>query len=127
MKLIYIAIILITCLSMSSCATIFTGTKQRVSINSTPPDAKVQIDGIDRGRTPIVLKLKKGLEGQTISLQSDGYETKIIQPEMTFNGVAVLNFFNLLFWGIDFATGAVSKYSPSFYNIELEPKKNEKK
>ncbi len=116
-----------TMLFMTSCATLFTGTKQTVQINSRPSGAKVQVDGIDRGTTPVAVKLKKGNDGQVVTLKADGFETKTFQPETVFNGVAVLNLTNILFWGIDAATGALWKYSPKFYEIELEPKKVENK
>lgn len=114
---------IILAFAFSSCATIFTGTKQNIMINSIPSGAKVQVDGIDRGTTPASVRLKKSSDGQNITLKMEGYETRVFQPETGFNGVAVLNFFNLLFWGIDAATGALWKYSPKYYEIELEPKK----
>lgn len=114
-------------LFMTSCATLFTGTKQTVQINSKPAGAKVQIDGLDRGITPVAVKLKKGNDGQVVTLKAEGFETKTFQPETGFNGVSVLNFFNLLFWGIDAATGSLWKYDPKFYEIELEPKKVDSK
>jgi hypothetical protein len=105
---------------LSSCATLFTGTKQTVQIDSEPPGAKVLVDGIDRGYTPIGVSLKKGSDGQMVTLKYEGYKDKSFQPETTFNGVAALNLINLLFWGIDAATGAVWKYDPKYYKIELE-------
>jgi hypothetical protein len=105
---------------LSSCATLFTGTKQTVQIDSEPPGAKVLVDGIDRGYTPIGVSLKKGSDGQMVTLKYEGYKDKSFQPETTFNGVAVINLLNLLFWGIDAATGAVWKYDPKYYKIELE-------
>ena len=106
---------------LTSCATLFTGTKQTVQINSYPSGAKVQVDGIDRGKTPAVIKLKKGNDGQVVTLKKDEYETRTFQPETTFNTVSVLNFFSLLGWGIDAVSGALWKYDPKFYEIELEP------
>jgi hypothetical protein len=113
--------------TMTSCATIFTGTKQIVQINSKPPGAKVQVDGIDRGKTPVALNLKKGNDGQVIILKAEGYETKTFQPETTFNSISILNFFNILCWGIDAATGALWKYDPKYYEVELEPSKSSNK
>ncbi len=127
MKQILTLSLVATLLFMTSCATLFTGTKQTIQINSKPSGAKVQVDGIDRGTTPTEVKLKKGNDGQVVTLKSDGFETKTLQPETAFNGVAVLNLFNILFWGIDAATGALWKYDPKFYEIELEPKKAENK
>ena len=106
----------------SSCATVFTGTKQTIQINSKPSGAKVQVDGIDRGVTPLALRLKKGNDGQIVTLKAEGYETKTFQPETVFNKVAVFNFLNLLCWGVDAISGAMWKYDPKFYEIELEPK-----
>jgi hypothetical protein len=111
---------------ISSCATLFTGSKQTVQISTLPSGAKVQVNGIDRGTTPTAIKLKKGNEGQVLTLKIDGYETKTFQPETGFNGVSILNLFNILFWGVDAATGALWKYDPKFYEIELIPKKVEK-
>ena len=106
---------------MTSCATLITGTKQTVQINSIPSGAKVQVDGIDRGKTPAAIQLKRGNEGQTVTLKADGYETMHFQPETDFNGVAALNLFNVLFWGIDAASGALWKYDPKYYEIQLDP------
>jgi hypothetical protein len=113
-------ILLALVFTLSSCATIFTGSKQNVQINSIPSGAKVSVDGMERGVTPLSTKLKKGFEGQTITLKMDGYQTKVFQPETTFNAVAVLNMFGLLGWAIDAATGAMMKYSPKSYEITLD-------
>jgi hypothetical protein len=127
MKKGLIILLAATMVLMSSCATLFTGTKQTVQINSEPQGAKVQVDGLDRGETPAAIKLKKGNDGQIVTLKKDGYKTRTFQPQTDFNGVAVLNLFNLLFWGIDAATGSLWKYSPKFYEIELEPETEEEK
>jgi len=108
---------------MSSCATLLTGTKQTVQINSTPQGAKVQVDGIDRGATPTSIKLKRSSDGQTITLNKEGFETKTFQPETSFNSISILNLFNVFFWGIDAATGALWKYDPKVYQIELTAQK----
>ena len=111
-------------LLFTSCATIFTGTSQTVQIESVPSGAKVQVDGLDRGPTPIALKLKKGNDGQTVTLKATGYETKNFQPQTSFNSVSILNLTNILAWGIDAASGALWKYDPKFYSIELDSKKS---
>jgi hypothetical protein len=36
------------------------------------------------------------------------------------NPVSVLNLFNLLFWGVDAASGALWKYDPNFYDVKLD-------
>ena len=120
MKAIILALIVV---SLSGCATIFTGSKQTVTINSEPPDANIQVDGIDRGKTPAIIKLKKGNEGQVITLKLKGYETRTFQPETTLNPVAVLNLLSIVGGGVDCLSGALWKYDPKTYEIILE--KNE--
>ena len=110
-------------LLLSSCATIFTGTTQTVQINSNPPAASIEVDGIKTGVTPMAVPLKKGFTGQTISLKLDGYETKTFQPQTTFNPVAILNIIGLFGFAIDAATGAIMKYDPKVYEFTLEQKK----
>lgn len=122
----FIAVCLSALVLTTSCGTIFTGTKQNVQIRSNPSGAKIEVDGIDRGVTPASLKLKKGFNGQTISLKKEGYEPRIFQPETTFNTVSILNLFGLIGWAIDAATGAMMKYDPKFYDIDLEKIKEEK-
>ncbi len=106
----------------TSCATLFTGTKQTVTIDTKPQKAKIQVNGIKRGETPAAIKLKKSNDGQTVTLIKKGYEKKISRPMTDFQPVSVLNLGNLLFWGIDAATGALWKYSPERYELELKPK-----
>jgi hypothetical protein len=122
-KHLQILMLVIIPLMMSSCSTLFTGTKQTVQISSKPPGAKILVDGIDRGTTPSMVKLKKCADGQTITLKLDGYETKNFQPQTSFNAVSILNLFNVFFWGIDVVSGAVYKYDPKFYDIELDKNK----
>ncbi|MGQ7854012.1 PEGA domain-containing protein [Pedobacter sp. WC2501] len=111
-------------LLLSSCATVFTGTKQTVQINSNPPAATIEVDGVKAGVTPMAIPLKKGFTGQTISLKLDGYETKTFQPQTAFNAVSVVNFLFIPGFIVDIVTGAMMKYDPKVYEFTLEPKKS---
>lgn len=107
---------------MSSCATIFTGSRQTVVIDADVENARVEVAGISYGTTPASVRLKKGFTGETVVVKKEGYETAVIQPPTTFNAVAVLNLFNLLFWAIDAATGAIMKYDSNYVKVRMEPK-----
>ncbi|MFD2285704.1 PEGA domain-containing protein [Pedobacter petrophilus] len=124
MKKVFTVVAVSTTLMFSSCATIFTGTRQNVQINTSPPAADIEVDGIKVGITPMAVSLKKGFTGQTVTLKLDGYETKMFQPTTDFNAVAVLNFIGLIGWGVDAATGAMMKYDPKVYEIQLDKKKS---
>lgn len=116
-----VTLLLICLIFLTSCATLFTGTKQGVMIKTEPPGATVEVDGVEMGKTPVSVRLKKGNEGQTVSLKLEGYQTKTFVPFTTFNPVAILNLLSLLGWGIDLASGALWKYDPVIYEFTLDP------
>lgn len=124
MKKVFTVVAVSATLMFSSCATVFTGTRQNVQINTSPPAADIEVDGLKVGVTPMAVSLKKGFTGQTVSLKLEGYETKMFQPTTDFNAVAVLNFIGLIGWGVDAATGAMMKYNPKVYEIQLDKKKS---
>lgn len=121
MKAVFVLILAAVLLFTSSCGTIFTGTKQNVLIKSNPSGAKIQVDGVDRGTTPSNVQLKKAFKGQVITLTKDGYERYEFAPETTFNPVSILNLLGMVGWAIDAATGAMMKYDPTFYEVDLKP------
>lgn len=123
MKLKNFLFAMCTTLVMSSCATIFTGSKTNVSFTSVPSGATIMVDGIDRGTTPAVVKLKRG-SGQVITLRKDGYRDRTFEPEQTFQAISIFNLTNLLGWGVDAISGSIKKYDPKFYEIKLEESKN---
>ena len=110
---------------LSSCATMFTGTTQKVTITSNPPAADVIINGVTRGVTPLELSIKKEIKGQPIELKKGGYESKTFMPTTTFNSTAILNIFTgLVGFAVDYATGSLMKYDPTTYDLTLEKVKN---
>lgn len=112
-----------TMLFMTSCATLFTGTKDRISFNTEPPGATIYIDGVEQCKTPCSLKVTRSINDTDVEFKLDGYETRLITLSKEFNVVSVLNLGNLLGWGIDFLSGAVMKYDKKSYDITLDSKK----
>jgi len=112
---------ILSTISLCGCATILTGTKSKVRVDTKPPGALIQVDGLDKGQTPADISLKRGSSGQTITLSKKGYQTRSFEAETEFNPVSILNLFGLLAWGIDAASGALWVYKPTFYSINLEP------
>ena len=106
-------------LMMTSCATIFTGTKDRITFNSTPAGATINKDGVEQCKTPCTLPVKRSLGDTEIEYKLDGYETRLITLDKEFNVVSVINLGNLLGWGIDALSGAVMKYDKKVYDITL--------
>jgi hypothetical protein len=115
-----LAVIAAASFFLTGCASIFTGTTQTVQVNSTPSGANVSVSGLDRGQTPLPVVLKKGSNGETVTLSLPGYQQKTFQPQTVFNPVSILNLWGILGWGIDAATGALWKYDPTLYNVQLQ-------
>lgn len=122
-KIITISAAVILSISLTSCATIFTGTSDRITFNSTPEGAKVLEKGIEKCTTPCTYKFSRSLSEKTVEIKKDGYQNKVIELDTKFNSVSILNLFNVFYWAIDAATGSIKKYDTKVYNVELEPKK----
>jgi hypothetical protein len=119
----FFALCAVSMLSLQSCATIFTGTRDTIHFESQPSGAKVRIDGLDMGRTPLDLSVKRSINDKVVNMSLDGYETRNFGLSQEFNAVSILNLFGLLGWAVDAATGSLMKYDMKAYTIELDPKK----
>ena len=107
----------------SGCASIFTGTSDPITFESQPDGAKVQINGMRVGRTPVTALVKRSLSAPQVKISLDGYEPQNIMIQNSFNSIAILDIF---FWPgfiIDAATGSIMKYSILNYHVRLDPKK----
>ncbi|MEW4925490.1 PEGA domain-containing protein [Algibacter sp. 2305UL17-15] len=98
---------------LSSCATIISGSRQTVEITSEPSSAKVYINEIDIGKTPVEKKLKRNQEYQLI-LKLDGYKPYETKLEKKFNAWYIGNVLigGLIGLIIDPITGAMFKLNP---------------
>ncbi|GAB3027740.1 PEGA domain-containing protein [Niabella terrae] len=130
-----LVIIAVAVLLTQSCATIFTGSRQKFTIESTPSEAKITITDIDQkevftGVTPATVKLKKGAgffykNEYLVKLSTDGYEDKIVPIKFGING---WYFGNIIVGGalgmviVDPATGAMWQSRKSEIIEELKKK-----
>lgn len=121
MKIIFKIIVLSSALFLTSCATIISGSRQKVEITSEPASAKVYINEIEVGNTPVQQNLKRNQEYNLI-LKLDGYETYETKLERKFNAWYIGNiaFGGLIGIIIDPITGAMHKLKPE--EIDGNPK-----
>lgn len=122
MKKILTILLTTTMLFMTSCATLFTGTKDRITFNSNPSGAIIYIDGVEQCKTPCTMNVKRNISETDVEFKLDGYETRLITLSQEFNVVSVINLGNLFGWGIDVLSGAVMKYDRKSYDITLDNK-----
>lgn len=121
MKIIFKSIVLLSVFMLSSCATIISGSRQNVEIASEPSSAKVYINEIEVGNTPIQQNLKRNQEYNVV-LKLDGFETYETKLEKNFNAWYIGNivFGGLIGIIIDPITGAIFKLKPE--DISGNPK-----
>ncbi len=116
--------VLVSSFLMTSCATIFTGSKDTIRFNSNPTGAKVYIDGLEVCTTPCSVKVKRSLSDKMAEIKLNGYQTRIITLDKKFNVVSILNLGGILGWAIDAATGSIMKYDRKGYDLTLEKDKS---
>jgi len=123
MKTISTISLVVAMFLMTGCATLFTGTKDRITFNSNPSGATIYIDGVEQCKTPCTMNVKRSIADTDVEYKLDGYETRLITLSKEFNIVSVINLGNLFGWGIDAFTGSVMKYDRKTYDITLDDKK----
>ena len=121
-KILVFALMCISICLFSSCASILSGTKQTVDVNTQPTGARVFVNGEDQHVvTPATINVprKKAI---TYSFQKQGYESGTVTEYGSFNPVVVGN---IILGGIpgflvDLGTGAWYKYDNTnvFYEFK---------
>jgi hypothetical protein len=121
---------------LASCATILSGTRQPISINSYPSGAKVTINGQDNGLiTPCVVNIKRKIKPSAHNnrneyhylIEKEGYATtefldyRKVNRKMYWN--CVVYPFAIFSFPIDYISGAAYRYNDNL-NITLTPVQN---
>ncbi len=126
MKYYQLSLIIVAAMFMNSCATILTGTTQRVTIDSTPQGADIIIDGRMMGTTPAKVRLDRDLnafidDAKDIRLELDGYYPEGYYIGTDIEPVVILNVFCPVGFALDAVTGAIMRYDSDYYNFKMEP------
>ncbi len=129
MKKLAFSIAVILSLSLSSCCTLFTSSRQNITFVGQE-GTKIYDNGMkiatigESGETSV--KIRKKISSKELIAKKDGYKSAPFILETTLNPVACINLFNLLAWGIDLGTQKACKYDNTYIEIELEPKEKGK-
>ena len=121
-KILVFALMCISICFLSSCASILSGTRQKVDVNTQPAGARVFVNGIDQQAvTPATIKVPRK-KAVTYSFEKQGYENGTVTEHGSFNPVVIGN---ILLGGIvgglvDLGTGAWYKYNNTnvFYEFK---------
>jgi hypothetical protein len=120
--------ILALAILLSGCATMFASHSDMITIKTEPPGAEVYRGADLLGATPLTYTFNRNtFEQKKLNIRMKGFKTKELELGHTLEPVALFNFGFFLTtsgatsWGIDVLTGAMIKYDPNSYFIDLEP------
>lgn len=111
--LMMISVMLLT----TSCASIFTGAKRQVLFESDPSGAKVFVNGFEKGKTPVQIKVAAD---DRVDFKLDDYKERVVVMDSKFNLVAILNGFSIIGWGVDALTGSLKRVDTKYVKVTLE-------
>lgn len=120
-----IGILLCSSFLMTSCATVFCGSKAKVTFDSDIAEkATLTINGRKHTNVtfPYTTKIKRGFDETLVKVETPNFSAEPIIINKSFNAVSVINLLDILGWGIDAATGAITKPEFKFYQIDFQPK-----
>ena len=126
-----IILLFIANLLFTSCATIFSGTKQTVSFNSNPPDADVVTvmkNGTELtiGKTPCTVQIKKKTKDVKFVKQNYYTETYSLRANATINAWYWVDLVSM-FIGIGFITTPIDLINNAYITFPEEVKVELKK
>ena len=122
-KLILFSTLLGVAFMFSSCATIFTKSKQEITFTGEKGakiyDKAKKIAEIGDGGTATV-KIRKKLSSKTLIAKKEGYKNVPLVLDAEFNPISVLNLLCPISWAIDLGTGKCCKWENDVIEFEME-------
>lgn len=106
---------------LSACASVFSGTDQRMIFKSEPEGATVYFDGLAKGTTPLELLLRKD-EFKEVRISKPGYMDEIIPLQTKMDRTVILNLTVVTAHTTDAMTGAMFEYYPNAYFVTMQKK-----
>jgi len=120
-KNVVLAIFIASAVFLSGCATIVTGPRQKVPVDSIPSGAMAKIDGGMTAITPTIFNLERKMD-HTIQISKEGYRTANIILKHTMSGATCGNALvgGIIGIAVDGCTGAMFKLVPEKVNVTLQ-------
>lgn len=117
-----ISLLLLSMMSLTSCATIVNGTKQKIGISSQPSHAAVWVDNYYMGETPVIVQMTRK-DNHFVRIELEGY---LPFEAMFTRDVSGWAFGNIIFGGfigiaVDVITGGIYKLSPEQVQAQMYP------
>lgn len=116
-------LLIIACLSLSSCCTLFTSSTQSITFIG-PKNTRIYDNGQkigtigESGETSI--RIRKKLSSKDLIAKKEGYKPYPMRLDATFNPIACINLLNGIAWAIDLGTQKACKWENTYFELELE-------
>jgi hypothetical protein len=118
------AALALTPLLLGGCATLFTGTTDRITFESNVERVRLTIDGEPRGELPLTLELSRYVPGDKVVARFErvGYLPQEFELTREFNPVALLDIpVFVIGFPLDFVSGSIRRFEPASYHVQLVP------
>lgn len=114
--------ILVLVMVTSGCATIIDGSSQPLTFNSSPNGARIYVNGMELGTTPLTIPMKRS-KTTMILAKKNGYEDQQLVLQTKTNAWFWGNILGLGLYGstTDYGSDAMIEYSPNMYYVTLNP------
>lgn len=126
LKSLIVALLLLSpIVFMSSCATLLSGTSDKITFESEPAGADVYVDGVNVGKTNNTLEVKRKYANERqVEYRIDNYESVNFEMAQKIDSKYWLNIFlGAAPMVVDIATGAALKPKETYVKKSLTPKK----
>ena len=120
-KAVNLFVVAVAAFGLTGCATIVSGTTQKLNVTSQPSGADAKADNNMTSKTPATFTLDRKSD-HAIEISKDGYKTTTVLIKRAMNG---MGFGNVLIGGIvgigvDAVSGANNKLVPERVDVALE-------
>lgn len=109
------------CLTLSGCASIVHGTRQKIAVSTNPTGATVS-DGETTVQSPGTMNLKRN-QDYILTITKPGYETETVKITHVISGAVAGNLLagGFIGWGVDAVSGAQWRLEPETITVNLRP------
>lgn len=113
---------LVSVSGLTGCGTIVHGSTQKITVSSSPPGAKVLVDGEGSFTTPATVPLKRKRD-HVIVFTMDGYQTEQVTVQSVVSGTVAGNllFGGLIGGAVDLASGGAYRLVPEAFVVTMHP------
>jgi len=113
-------IIASTVFLFTSCATIFSPSKDVIQFESNPSESIVYVNENRICTTPCSYQFDRNVfKNLTIQIRKEGYQTTRFALKKEFNAVAIFNTTSITSWATDAISGNMIEYGPNKYFVDL--------